>query len=266
MVDSVVDSRIYFMGGLPRSGSTLLGALLRQNPRIFSTPTSPLYHYLVAINECANYNRLQHTYDEERITTQIYHATIDAFYEHRPRPIIFDKNRMWPKNIPAIKVHINPRVRIVCPVRPIVEVITSYLRLAADDPDNFIDSHLKAVCAPINNESRAHLLWGTYIKSAYDALRGALQDHPENVLLVPYADLMNDPARVLEGIYSYCGIPKFDHWFKDVDTTNLEAKDAAWRMRNLHEIRSTVVKTSPSPYDYLPVDAVDYFRQFDVSA
>ena len=32
----------YFMAGLPRSGSTLLSALLNQNPDIHSEPSSPL--------------------------------------------------------------------------------------------------------------------------------------------------------------------------------------------------------------------------------
>ena len=32
----------YFMAGLPRAGSTLLSAILNQNPRIYSGPSSPV--------------------------------------------------------------------------------------------------------------------------------------------------------------------------------------------------------------------------------
>ncbi|WP_445305906.1 sulfotransferase [Microcoleus sp. T3_A4] len=34
--------KAYFISGLPRSGSTLLAALLRQNPRFYSAMTSPI--------------------------------------------------------------------------------------------------------------------------------------------------------------------------------------------------------------------------------
>jgi len=261
----MVDSRIYFMAGLPRSGSTLLGAILRQNPAICATPTSPLYHYLVAINECANYNRLQHTYDEQRITDQIYHATVGAFYRNHDKQVIFDKNRLWPQNVEGIRAYINPRVKIVCPVRPVAEVISSYLRLAAVDPDNFIDDHLKHLKQPLTNEARANLLWTAYIKSAYDALRSAQEKYPETLLVIQYRDLVSDPEKVLKSIYSFCELPEFQHSFDKIDTTNLEAKDSAWRLRNLHDIRSTVVRTSPSPYKFLPPEAVEYFSQFDVS-
>jgi sulfotransferase len=37
-----MDRRIHFISGLPRSGSTLLAALLRQNPRFHAGMTSPV--------------------------------------------------------------------------------------------------------------------------------------------------------------------------------------------------------------------------------
>jgi len=34
--------RLHFISGLPRSGSTLLSAILRQNPRFYAGMTSPV--------------------------------------------------------------------------------------------------------------------------------------------------------------------------------------------------------------------------------
>ncbi|NBP58534.1 sulfotransferase, partial [bacterium] len=34
--------KYYFISGLPRSGSTLLSAILNQNPRFYSGPNSPV--------------------------------------------------------------------------------------------------------------------------------------------------------------------------------------------------------------------------------
>jgi hypothetical protein len=37
----IMTARIHLLSGLPSSGSTLLGALLRQNPRFHASMTSP---------------------------------------------------------------------------------------------------------------------------------------------------------------------------------------------------------------------------------
>ncbi len=39
---SLLANRVHFISGLPRSGSTLLAALLRQNPRFSGAMTSPI--------------------------------------------------------------------------------------------------------------------------------------------------------------------------------------------------------------------------------
>jgi hypothetical protein len=41
--DSAMRNRLHFISGLPRSGSTLLAALLRQNPRFSAGMSSPVY-------------------------------------------------------------------------------------------------------------------------------------------------------------------------------------------------------------------------------
>ena len=43
------DKRIYFLVGLPRSGSTLLANILAQHPRIHVTPTSGVVDMLVTV-------------------------------------------------------------------------------------------------------------------------------------------------------------------------------------------------------------------------
>ena len=39
-----MQNRLHFISGLPRSGSTLLAALLRQNPRFSAGMSSPVYN------------------------------------------------------------------------------------------------------------------------------------------------------------------------------------------------------------------------------
>lgn len=260
----MTDKKIYFLSGLPRTGSTLLGSILSQNPEIHVTPTSPMYPLLVETNETFNRLSVQYTYDHVAASNRVYHAMIEAFYEDIQEPVIFDKHRGWAKNIEAVKLFLNPQARIIATVRPIAEIITSYIVLAEKDPDNFIDAHLKLLDKDITNESRANLLWTGYIKVPYDMLQDGLKTHPENILLIEYKDIAVAPEKTLEQVYEFCGLEPFTHAWDGIKNTCAEAKDEAWGMKNLHTIRPTLGVRSVNPSVYLSQKEIDYYNGFNI--
>lgn len=268
-----MQNRFFCLSGLPRSGSTLLGSILNQNPYVYTSPTSPLYPLLVATNERLNLLSLQHTFDNETVGHRLYHSLFDAFYPaSRQQPVVFDKHRGWPKNINAIARYAEPSPRIIAMVRPIAEILTSYITLANDDPDNFIDRHLRREQIPVSDESRAHLLWTHYLNDAtgeqtgpYECLQIGLQTYPEHILLVDYDRLCYQPAAVLREVYAFCDMEPFEHDFSNIENTCAEAKDQEWGLKNLHRLRRRLGKTSPDPLTVLPQAAIDYFSQFDLT-
>ena len=260
----MINKNIFFLSGLPRTGSTLLGSILSQNPEIYVTPTSPLYSLLVNTNEHFNLLSVQYTYDHEKVSSRVYHAMIKAFYADINQPVIFDKHRGWPKHCPAISEYLNPNVRIICTIRPIAEVITSYLVLADKDPDNFIDKHLKHLNQDVNNEARALLLWEFYMKSSYDNMVHGMTHNPESLLLVEYRDLVGNLDKTLNKVYNFCGLDKFSHYDFGIANKCAEAKDEAWGLKNLHTIRPALGMRSADPLAYLPKEAIDYFNQFNL--
>lgn len=258
-------NRVFFLCGLPRSGSTLLGSLLNQNPQVYVSPTSPLYSLLVNTNEHLNLLDIQYTFNSNEIGNKLYKSIVDAFYpENRTYPIIFDKHRGWPKHIDSIRQYIDKEPRLICPTRPIAEIITSYITLADKDPDNFIDAHLKKTGQDINNEARAYLLWTEYLKVPYENMLIGLKMYRDNILLVEYDDLVYYPEKTLQDVYEFCGMDYFKHEFDNVENTCAEAKDEAWGLKDLHTIRNKVSKKSIDPLSVLPNVAIEYFSQFDL--
>ncbi len=259
--------RIHFLSGLPRTGSTLLGSVLNQNPSVYVSPTSPLYPLLTGVNELLNVLSLQHTFDQTYIGDRLYRSMVDAFYpQDRECPIVFDKHRGWPRAVDAIREYLDPNPRIVCTVRPIADILASYLTLADRDPNNFIDAHLRRDGKEITNEARAWLLWTFYLKTSYECLTVGLRLYRESLLLVDYDSLVYEPQRTLGRVYDFCGMEPFEHDFEDIENTCAEAKDEAWGLKDLHTIRPRIGKESFDPLVYLPQSAVDYFTQFDVEA
>ena len=262
----MTNKTIYFLAGLPRTGSTLLGSILSQNPRIHVTPTSPLYPLLVAINEEFNLLNVQYTFDQVVVGDRVYHAVVDAFYNGIKQPLVFDKHRGWPKHVPAIAQYINSKPRIICTIRPIVEIITSYLVLADKDPDNFIDAHLKRLDKDITNKNRADLLWTTYLQLSYKALIEGMSISPDSILFVEYYDIVFNIAKTLQRIYNFCNISTYKHRVDGIENKCAEAKDEAWGLKNLHTIRQSLSMQSSSPLVYLSTDEIEYYTQFDIKA
>lgn len=258
-------NRIFFLSGLPRSGSTLLGSVLNQNPDVSVSPTSPLYSLLHNTNEQLNTLDLQYTFDKIGIGDKLYRSLVEAFYpEDRVYPIVFDKHRGWPRNVDAIRSYVDPDPKIVCTVRPVAEIIASYLTLAERDPENFIDRELRALGEPTTNEARANYLWRVTLKAPYENMLIGMRLHADSLLLVDYDQIVFEPQKTLEKVYAFCGMDSFNHEYDHIENTCAEEKDEAWGLKNLHDIRPVIKKKSVNPLCYLPRAAIDYFAQFDL--
>ena len=259
----MISKKFYFLGGLPRSGSTLLGSILNQNPDVYVSPTSPLnnLYYLTEMN-LRELNE-QFTFDVAKISTNLYKNLHHTYYQHINQPVIIDKHRGWTKNFLQIQKYIDPDPKIICTYRPVAEVIASFIKLADNDPDNIVDEELRAMQQEVNNYNRAMHLWIKYVKDTYDYLHYGLEYFNDNILIVRYDDLISDPAVELDRIYGFLGLEKYQHQFDGITNTCPEGKDTAWGYRGLHDIRSVIKKTSADPQESLGPELVEFFQQFD---
>lgn len=258
-----MQKKFYFLGGLPRSGSTLLGSILNQNPSVYVSPTSPLNDLYFRTEQ--NFRELneQFTYDVDRVSTNFYKNMHHIFYEHINKPVIIDKHRGWTFNFLQVQKYIDPDPKIICTYRPLAEVIASFIKLADNDPDNIIDRELRDLGREINNENRAQHLWNHYVSDTYKYLRYGLENFARNILVVRYDDLIQDPAQEINRVYDFLGLERYDHVFHSIVNTCPEGKDAAFGYKGLHDIRPAIVRTSPDPVATLGRDRVAFFEKLD---
>lgn len=255
---------IYFLSGMPRSGSTLLGSILNQNPDVYVSPTSPLLDLLCLQNEALNRVSQQYTFDVENQSASIYTALPKAYYESIKKPHIIDKHRAWARNVMPAKLHISENPKVICTNRPVAEVVTSFIKLINKDPNNFIDSELKKKRKPINTNTRAMELWESYIRDPWESLQIGLKNYKENLYFVQYDDLVQNPQDTINKIYDFLEINRYDHKFDSITNTCGEAKDTAWGLKDLHTIRGKLEKTSDSAQEVLGENLCKYFSQFDI--
>src|SRR5262245_31386530 len=87
--------KIHFISGLPRSGSTLLSAILRQNPEFTAGMSSPLAQVVSnLIRSMSPENPLAFKVGDDQ-RARVIRASIEAFYEGTNAAVIFDTNRGW---------------------------------------------------------------------------------------------------------------------------------------------------------------------------
>ena len=258
--------KLYFLGGLPRSGSTLLGSILNQHSEIYVSPTSPLGDVVTDIEKSFNRLDIQFTFDRQQISYNVYSSVLANFYKHIPKSIILDKHRFWGKNLDTVKKFLSNKPKIVATYRPIPEVITSYISLIerSKQEDNFIDNHLRSDNMPITNNNRADYIWRYYVSPSYESMVYGLNKYPELIHLVEYNQLISNSQEELNKIYNFLEVPKETNNFKNIENSCGEQKDEKWGLIGLHDIRPNISKISQNPIDVIGEDDTELYSKFNI--
>lgn len=235
------------MAGLPRSGSILLSAILNQNPDIYVTPSVDTSFLMLSLFKTAQVSESYHAGFAPEGYRNIMAKLPDAFYSHIDKPYIIDKGRTWGtfENIELAELFVN-KMKIICPVRPILEILASFVRLAEKNPNNFIDKFVRnypvSQFRPIN-DARCDALMAANHNIEMNIFSLASSLHPEHrnkFHFVAYADLVSKPEKVIAAIYEFLEIPKFEHTFQNLKWPILPNEAQVFGIPDLHKIRSEI--------------------------
>ena len=108
--------KFHFDCGLPRSGSTLLTAILNQNPQIHAGTLSPVFEVMYYTDDILKGEQAQ-AFPKPDIFRKMVRDGIITYYCNRDEPIIIDKCRAWPAHIDMLKKYVTDDPRIICTVR-----------------------------------------------------------------------------------------------------------------------------------------------------
>jgi sulfotransferase len=232
-------THLHFIAGLPRSGSTLLSAILRQNPAIHAAMSSPVEHIfsstLLSMSGRNQFARFISDTQRERILRTIF----DAYYTDISNGWIFDTNRNWPSRLPAL-MRLFPDAKIICCVRDLVAVVNSFEHLVAANP--FTVSRMFGWDAHKTVYSRFERLMAPdgSIGRSLNALReGHSSVYGDRLHFVEYDDLATNPREVISSIYEAVGLPAFEHKFNSVSYQE-QGFDQDLNLRTMHTVRPMV--------------------------
>ena len=245
----------YFIAGLPRSGSTMLKSLLNQNPNIHSEPVSPILELSYYHDQYFSSSEQYLAYPKPKSAYQVISNLHKNYYYEVEKPIIIDHCRAWPNNIERINTYITPNPKIICPVRNIVEVLTSFITMIHRNSDevSFIDQHLIDRGFSVNDDNRCDYLMsddGIVEQALWAQSQAFIRGDEKYLHMVEYDDLINNPQETMNGIYDFLGIERYDHNFNHIENKHRESEDQ-WNLKDMHQVRSKLEKKSKRPEDVL---------------
>src|ERR1700733_4957348 len=125
---------VHFISGLPRSGSTLFAAILRQNPRFHSAMSSPVGSLFMAMQGATSRRNETAVFIDEAQKIELLKAIFDAYYHAiHPEKVVFDTNRAWCAKLPAL-VRLFPEAKVICCVRHVSWIMDSIERIIRQNP------------------------------------------------------------------------------------------------------------------------------------
>jgi sulfotransferase len=231
--------KYYFISGLPRSGSTLLRSILKQNLKFTASISDPLEGYARAILQVTHGGVGMETAVPEAKRRDMIIGLFEKFYE-KDNEICFNTNRGWTASTPLLK-DLFPYTKMIVCIRDVPWILDSFEKLNAKNPYT-----IKALYHHIDTANvyhRSNILMDPtngYVFGPLSCLKQAMySDNKDMLCVVDYDALAKNPKQTMEKIYNFIGQDWFEHDFNNVEDSYDEFDESA-NIKGLHTVRKSV--------------------------
>lgn len=248
----------YFISGLPRSGSTLLSGILKQNPDFYADIASPLDALVETSIDIITGSESNLLITESQRKNLMY-GIFDGYYKHIEKPVIFDTSRGWTKKTNFLKA-LFPYTKILCPVRDIVSILNSFELISSKNPfhTKTLTEHKDNVfsrCDGMMNKN------GGIVAGPWILLQEGYALNPEMIHFIEYENLCREPEKTMKGVYEFLERPYYSHNFDNVEYSN-ETFDRTCNLKDLHTIKKKVEYNPPRCI--LPPEIVQKYKEMNM--
>jgi sulfotransferase len=231
--------RFHFISGLPRSGSTLLSAILRQNPRFSAGMSSPIASLFEAMLGQVSAGSEMAPLVDRAARERLLRGLFTSYYEGNPAEVIFDTSRAWTAKLPALTT-LFPKAKVICCVRNVAWVMDSverqYRANAFENTKLFGAAERSTVYTRVESLAHANRMVGF----PWHALKEACwSEFADRLIIVDYDLLAARPGEVMGLVYQFLGEAPFAHDFDNVQYDHA-AFDAELGIAGLHKVHPRV--------------------------
>ncbi|WP_299022586.1 sulfotransferase [uncultured Photobacterium sp.] len=233
-------AKFHFISGLPRSGSTLLAGILRQNPLFYAGMSSPVAGLVNGCLEQMGAGSEFYTFFDDKKRKTICSALFDAYYQDKSNyEVIFDTNRIWTARLHQLN-ELFGDFKVICCVRNPAWVLDSFEKIYRKNPFEYSRMYSPQTRQTVYSRCDSLINAGGVVGGAWTALKEAYYgEYSDRLLLIDYDLLTQHPQRSIQLIYQFLAEKQYSHDFDNVEYDANEF-DQQLGVAGLHRVKQKV--------------------------
>jgi sulfotransferase len=235
----------HFLAGLPRSGNTMLSALLNQNPMFYSSPISSLGLLIYNMIQGGTHETYTRNIENVYRTESVFRSIFDNYYSDIEKPIVFDRAKQWGDDwsMAFIREYLSKNPKIIFTTRDIDEILASFLSvnngyLNPKNVNSLDEENIKnIICDNLMQDDQE-------IMQSLSALKNLMLKENRHCLhIVEYNDLVFDPESVMAGIYKFLELEPHNHDFNNIVKIEVDNDSALGLPHTMHDVEKSIRKS-----------------------
>ena len=241
-----------FLVGLPRSGNTLLGSLINQNPNVCLSGNSVLLDVLWELEKIKKGKGFLNFPDIESFENITKNVFENYYSRHKANTIIVRGSWGTPDNLNQIKQNITKKPKFILLYRPVVECLASFKKAGTSLSEEEMYSEYMDLHGMIHMN--------------YFAMRNIIEQNEEHIF-INYVDLVTKPVNTIKKIFNFIEedyIPIRITDFEQFKSNNIFYDDNVLDSKTMHKIDTKEIKDKKIKIeDYLSKDTIDRCIRMD---
>jgi sulfotransferase len=232
-----MDKTYHFITGLPRSGSTLLSSILRQNPKFHASITDPLANLVKGV--------IDHSQDSPGMKAEVpierrknlVRYLFEGYYADVDKEVIFNTNRAW-TFLTNVTRDLYPKAKYIVCVRDINWILDSFESAHRRNPfstNTVTGGHSTSVYQRVESLMSPQGVVGFPYIGVKQAITGSDQSL---LFILEYEQLCKEPESMMKALYNFIEEPYYEHDFNNVEAS-WDEYDSEIGIK-LHDVRKKV--------------------------
>lgn len=243
-----MNKNITFLASLPRSGNTLLGSLLNQNPDIAVTANSITMEIFKEVYYLKDTEVFKNFPDHDSLDN-VLKAILPAYYKDWPQKYIIDRSPAGtPGNQAILTACMDKPPKAILLVRNLIDIFASFLK-AMSQTETLTPEKCEKYLSTVMSKD------GMVARALQSIQYYTLPENQNRCIVIRYDDLIADPKKAIDSIHKFIGIPEFNYNynnFKQFSIGDIKYNDSVLEYP-LHTIRTDgIYRVDNSFLDMVP--------------
>jgi len=248
-------NKIFFLVSLPRSGNTMFGSLMNQNPDIAVTANSLTLEIIKELHLLKTKDIFLN-YPDSNSLDNVISSVFENYYKDWNYKYIIDRGPvMTPSNLMFMEKYFKKPIKCIILWRDLLDVLASYIKWFENEPTAFpnkygndIEQKLKKLMDNKGGIAKTLIAIDTAMSPKYKHM----------CHIVKYDDLVNDTKNQIKKIYDFLEIPHFNHNLQSLNqfSVNGVRYDDTVVGDKMHTIRERIYKEENTYINKIPESIV----------